>query len=220
MIEQHVDFIVHDARQVYRQFAEHLWDASSCIAETTRPPGQTEGREVAARWTTVALKRHVDLKVYAKAGRRLRVEVVYKGSSARGRPISTLLMPGYWPTNASFQQQLTAVQRDALDRIRRVVSYVAQQPAPAPLEPAETLVQLLAALASSRLSTSAAQDILHDLLEHGSVGGPAGSPALRVAEALGRRQLLERVTIVHRTPHHRFRPTGSLRSLIERLRQL
>lgn len=219
LIEQHVDFMVQDARRSYRQFSDGLWDAAVSIRETTLPRRQDRGRQVSAHWTTVVLKEHLELKVYTKANCRLRVEIAYGGVSARGPSIRQLLMQGRWPTDASFTDQLEAIRLDALDRIQRVVAVVEQQPAPSPVEPAETFVQLMVALSSSRLSGGAAQEVLRGLLDEGSVGGPAGSPVARVAEALLRRQLLERVSIVPRAEHPRFRPTARLHSLLERLRQ-
>lgn len=162
-----------------------------------------EGRDAQARWIAVNLREGVTLTAYAKLTHRIRLEVTYKG---RTRTIGQLVHPEFrFDETMPFLQRLENLRLDAARRLNQVLAGL---PNLAMTEAANLMTLLAGGLAEIAQQTDGDdalfRDILSQLLTGGAIDARPRTSLCRVAEALVRTKMLERVALVGRSPSRRF----------------
>jgi hypothetical protein len=215
-VEVHWEFPLDDARLSFAGL-ERALRAAAPNFEVTEEYTLKEGREASAKWLAIDLRTGLSLKVYPKLATRLRIEVTYNG---RTRTVGDLLNPEFRFTEGlSFWQRLEHVR---LDGARRLNHVLAGLPNLARQEAANEMMELAGAVAEiakcAKGDGSLIREVLVQLTTDGAIDARPRTSLLRIAKALAKAGVLEKVSLVERSSSQRYVLLEPLASTFRRFR--
>lgn len=215
--EVHFEFSVRDARLSFIGLERQLRAAAPNF-EATERYDLREGRDAGARWISVRLREGVKLTAYTKLTHRIRLEIAYKG---RTRSIGQLVHPEFaFNETMTLPERLENLRLDAARRLNQVLSGLPDLAATEAANDMALLARVLAEIAHRADGNEALiRDILSQLTADAAINARPRTSLCRVAEALARVGMLERVALVERSPLRRFVLREPLASIFARFRE-
>ncbi|MPR24627.1 hypothetical protein FS320_05125 [Microvirga tunisiensis] len=215
-VEVHWEFPLDDARLSFAGL-ELALRAAAPNFEITEEYTLREGREASSKWLAINLRTGLSLKVYPKLSTRLRIEVTYNG---RTRSVGDLVNPEFrFSEDLSFWQRLEHVR---LDGARRLNHILAGLPNLARQEAANEMIELACAFAEITKRAKGDQDLIREVLTQltidGAIDARPRTSLLRVAKALAKAGVLEKVSLIERSSSQRYVLLEPLASTFHRFR--
>ncbi|MXQ11191.1 hypothetical protein [Microvirga makkahensis] len=213
--EVHWELSASDARLSYAAL-ERALRATAHNFSVQEQINLSEGRDDAARWISIKMRKGVRFTVYAKLDGRIRLEVTYKGPPSIGDIVQSDLR---FRSNTPLVERLERLRIDGARCINRLLG---ELPSIAMVKAADDMVELSRALEviarTAQGNVTLIRETLSQLTFDGSITARRNTSLCRLAEDLTKLGVMQRVAPIERNLSRRFVLISSLATTFARFR--